>query len=311
MSEERGWTLIGWRGMSVRVPEEWTLGAVGGDKKSGYLRVDDETMPRVQVKWSRGHINLEKKRDEYIKRLTKRGRFRRRATGLQVTTDARVVSRRSKPKKELVGYGWRGPQCGMGVLWNCEVCDRAVIAQVSWAPKEEGRELATAVLESLEDHGTEGWQVWGMDGLAFLAPEEYELGGWRRMTRYLEVSLAKDAASLKVARWGMVPLVLEGRPVKDWWEEENRRRRDVRWSAEEEEVKGHEGVRAWGERRRLGGRLRRVAARAVRREAVDQFEAYAWHCPESNRLYMVESVHGRGGEMARGVVDSVSCHEEE
>ena len=308
MAEVERTTLIGWRGISVRVPEEWTLGAVGGDRKAGYLRVDDEKMPRLQVKWSRGRIDLERKRKEYVKRLTKR---RRKATGLEVTTETRVVSRRAKPKKEIVGYAWRGPQCGMGVLWNCETCERAVIAQVSWTPDEEGHEIARAVLESLEDHGVGGWDTWGIDGLAFLAPEAYRLEGWRRMTRYLEVRLEQGGASLKVARWGMVPMVLDGRPVREWYEAENERRREVEWSGEEETVRGHEGMRAWGRRRRLAGGLRKAAARAVRRQTMDQFEAYAWHCPESNRLYLVESVHGRGGEITKGVVDSIQCHEEE
>ena len=77
------------------------------------------------------------------------------------------------------------------------------------------------------------------------------------------------------------------------------------------EVKGHEGVWVWGRRRRLAGGVRRAAARLVRREATDQFEACAWHCPEMNRLYLVESVHGSGGEITKGVVDSIVCHEEE
>ncbi len=73
-------------------------------------------------------------------------------------------------------------------------------------------------------------------------------------------------------------------------------------------MKGHEGMRVWGERRRLAGGLRRAAARAVRREARDRFGGCAWHCPEANRLYLVESVHGRGGDVTGGVVDSISCH---
>ena len=311
MSEDTSRAVIGWQGVSVRVPGEWTLGAVGGDRKAGYVRVDDERMPRLQVKWSRGRIDLEKKRKEYMDRLTRKGRWRKRTTGLEVRTDVRALSKRSKPRKELVGYGWRGPQCGLGVLWNCEVCDRALIAQVSWLPEEEGYELAQEVLESLEDHGTGGWTTWGVDGLAFLAPEEYELGGWRRMTRYLEVSLLRGSRTLKAARWGMVPMVLEGKSVREWYEAVNERRRDVRWSAEDVEVKGHEGVWVRGRRRRLAGGVRKAAARLVRREATDQFEACAWHCPEVNRLYLVESVHGSGGEITKGVVDLITCHEEE
>ncbi|MCJ7752717.1 MAG: hypothetical protein MUQ65_16795, partial [Armatimonadetes bacterium] len=197
--------LIGWHGISVRVPEDWTLGAMGCDRKAGYLRVDDEQMPRLQVKWSRGRIDLARKREEYTQRLTV-GK-RKRPTGLEVSTDIRVISHRSKPKKEMVAFAWRGPQCGMGLLWNCEVCERALIAQISWPAEEDYQEPAREVLRSLDDHAVGGWEMWGYDGLAFLAPEKYEIVSWKRMTRYLELQLADGAVKLKVARWGMVPLV--------------------------------------------------------------------------------------------------------
>ncbi len=301
-------TLIGWQGISVRVPADWTLAAVGGERKSGSLRVTDGRMPRLQVKWSSKRTDLDRTRKQYIKRLTTR---RRRPTGLEVNTDVRVLSKRAKPKKEILTFAWRGPTCGMGALWNCEICGRSLIAQVSWRPEEEGRKIAQEVLESLDDHGTEGWDVWGVDGLAFLAPTDLQLAGWKRMTRFLEMRFARDGETLKVARWGMVPLVLGERTVLEWYEDESRRRRDVTWQARETQIKGHEGAVAWGERRRLAGPLRTRVARAVRRSPAVQFEAWAWHCPEANRLYAVEAVHGGTGDVPQGVVESVTCHEED
>jgi len=332
MAQARESTLIGWQGISVWVPAEWTLGGVGGDRRQGYLRVDCEGMPRLQVKWARRHIELERKRDEYVRKLAARPQagargalsralrvallgFRgrgpgagKRPSGIEVTTDERVVSRRAKPGKEMVSYGWRGPQCGVGLLWNCGVCGRAVIAQVGWPVEEEGREVAQQVLESLEDHGTGGWEAWGVDGLAFLAPQEYELEGWRRMTRYLEMRLARGGEKLKVARWGMVPLVLGRRTVREWYEESNARRRDVWWASGEEGIRGHEGVvargeaRAWSLKRAAWGALR-MATRSER-FAPASFQARAWHCPESNRLYLVEAV---GEGLVDGVAESVRC----
>lgn len=305
MSEET--TFIGWHGISAKVPAEWSLAAVGGDRRSGYLRADYEQMPRLQVKWSRKHIDLEKKRQEYCKRLTV-GK-RRRPTGLEVSTSVKVISKRAKPKKDILTFAWRGAHCGMGLVWNCEVCSRAVIAQVGWPKEEEGRETAQAVLQSLDDHGIEGWDTWGVDGLVFLAPTEYELEGWKRMTRYLEVRLVRGDEKLKVARWGLVPLVLAERSVADWFDDAFGRRRDVRWEGEERQVKGHEGFAASGERRRLAGGVRTGIARAVKRPPAVEFEAQAWHCPESNRLYMVEALHRGEGEALQGAVESILCHQ--
>jgi len=283
------------------------LGAVGGDRKAGYLRADDERMPRLQVKWSRGPVDLERKRAEYVKRLT-RGK-RKRPTGLEVDTRIQVLSGRAKPKKEMASFAWRGPQCGIVVLWNCEVCGRAVLAQVSWRADEDGRETAQELLQSLEDHGVEGWDTWGIDGLAFLAPTAFDLEGWKRMTRYLELRLAHGRKDLKVARWGIVPLVLGGRTVKQWYESQNARRRDVTWRAQDALIKGHDGVAASGMRRGLLAGMRRWTRSMLRRPSGEKFVARAWHCPDSNRLYMVETTGGEG-ELLEGVVDSVICHQE-
>jgi hypothetical protein len=369
LSEEADTTLIGWQGISARLPADWMLAAVGGDRRSGYLRVDYEGMARLQVKWASRHIDLEKKRAEYLKRLEgKRGRgeeAKRRkggGGGVEVTTDLHLISRRAKPKKDILAYGWRPAEtaesrnsiveskvqsrlstldsrlsvsCGLGVLWNCEVCGRAVIAQLGWPVEEEAAEIrkskvessvesglsnlesrmspfriAQRILESLEDHGIGGWDTWGVDGLVFLAPSDYELDGWRRMTRYLELRLLRKQEKLKVARWGMVPLVLGELTVRQWYDDANRQRRDVSWASEEADIKGHDGIVARGQRRRLAGEARTWAARALRWSPAVEFEARAWHCPQSNRLYLVEALYGGQGEGLHGAVESIVCHEE-
>jgi len=307
LSKEKRTTYIGWNGISARIPTDWTLTAVGGDRRSGYLRIDYEQVPRLQVKWSRKHIDLEAKRDEYLKRLAK-GR-RRRPSGIEVSTDARAISKRSKPKKDIVSFAWHGPHCGLGVLWNCHVCGRAVMAQAAWSIRNEGREEAQEVLESLDDHGVSGWDTWGVDGLVFLAPAEYEMEGWQRMTRYLELRLVGGPGKLKVARWGLVPLVLGERSVKEWYEEENSRRRDIRWEAEETRIKGHDGVAARGKLRRLAGDFRTRLRKSIGRPPAVEYGARGWHCTESNRLYLVEAFHKGSAEALDGAVKSVLCHE--
>jgi hypothetical protein len=129
------------------------------------------------------------------------------------------------------------------------------------------------------------------------------------MTRYLELRLSQQRERLKVARWGMVPLVLRGRSVEEWYERENSRRRDVVWRAQQATIKGHEGVAARGLRRGVLAGLRRNGRRLLRRPPGEEFAAQAWHCPTSNRLHLVETVGGEG-EVLQGVVDSVICHQE-
>ncbi len=300
-------TPLGWQGLSVLLPSDWKLGAVGGGARDGYLRVDDERRPRLQVKWAPSHFDLAKKRDEYVTRL--RG-GKRKPSGLEVDLEARVLSGRSKPKKKLLSFAWRGPQCGMGVLWNCEVCGRGLIAQVTWDPEERLHDLAQEVLASLEDHDEGGWRIWGLDGLTFQAPSSYVLGKWRWLTGYLELNLAQEPRTLRVARWGIVSRILGGRSLSEWYKSENWRRRDVAFDVREMEIKGHEGIAIWGTVAGLKPRLRVLKERALRRPPVSQFAGVAWHCPESNRLYLVETLDAGEGQALQGVVQSLACHEE-
>ena len=41
------WADFGWQGVCLRVPDEWNLGKVDGDAKSGYARLDDSEIVRA------------------------------------------------------------------------------------------------------------------------------------------------------------------------------------------------------------------------------------------------------------------------
>jgi len=305
---EDEYTPIGWQGIFARVPRDWKLGAVGGDQKAGYLRIDDERMPRLQIKWVPSRIDLTRKRDEYIKKL---GGKRRRPTGIEVDTKARFMGGRTKPDKDFQTFAWRGAQNGLGLLWNCETCGRGLIAQVTWPQDERMSDVAREVLASIEDHDEGGWRTWALDGMAFLAPSGYELGKWRWLTGYLEFNLAQKRRTLKVARWGIVSRILGKHTLREWYEAENWRRRDVRFQTREMEIKGHEGLAVWGEVKDLRVRGRAVLERLVGRKPVTQFAGCVWHCPESNRLYLVETLDAGEGALLEGVVGAVLCHPEE
>ena len=44
--------LVAWNGIALRAPEDWNIGAIGGDLKQGYLRIDDSEMARIEFKWA-------------------------------------------------------------------------------------------------------------------------------------------------------------------------------------------------------------------------------------------------------------------
>lgn len=288
------------------MPADWTLGAIGGDHKSGYARLDDANMPRLELKWSEAEVNLDRALDKYLARL---GRKSRRAE-IRIDDKARVISRRSKPDKRLRGFSWSGRERGCGVIWRCNHCRRTVIAQVILPPRERDESLARRILTSLEDHGTDGRATWALYGIQFAAPEGFRLERQKLMAGYLELAFtAGKRRTLRVCRWGMADVALAERDLQHWYEVNQVRRRDVVWDCEPLEVKGHDGLRVFGHRRRFLHRLRRAAERWSRLRIASDFAGRVWHCPQSNRIYNVEAVHHDNAQLVADVVESVACHE--
>ena len=298
------WVPFGWQGVSARVPADWTLGAIGGEFRSGYLRLDDPEQPRLEVKWSAASADLDKALEKYLRSLEK-GRGKR-----EVLTEAGVhlVGQRAKPGKSLRGFRWQGDRQAWGVIWNCEVCRRTVVAQVLGRREEDLAARAREVLLSLEDHGQEGELAWAVYGLACRVPEGYALEKHKLMSGYIQLEFARGHWRLKVCRWGLASALLGERGIRDWVELENIKRRDVTWEGYDLEVQGHAAAELRGHRRRLGHGFRRAMEGFLRLSPPVDFALQAWACPESNRVFLVESFQQGEPEVLRRVVGSIRCH---
>src|SRR5687768_2012778 len=64
---------IGWRGVSVEAPEDWSLTSVSGEGPNGYLRVESPDRLFLQVKWweRKGIVSVPDALDHYIRDLNK------------------------------------------------------------------------------------------------------------------------------------------------------------------------------------------------------------------------------------------------
>lgn len=303
---EAGWAQFGWQGISAKVPSDWNLGAIGGSEKTGYLRLDDLEQPRLEVKWSsESSVDINKVLDNYLKSLTKKAK---RSQPLTIDRNAKVVSKKAKPRKVLACFSWEGGARAFGVVWRCETCGRTVIAQVLSRSREDIAPLAREVLTSLEDHSLAGRKTWAVYGFSCQVPEQFKLEEHKLMAGYLEMCFLAGREKLKVARWGMANVALKQNSLPEWVESENQDRRDVTWQSRPGAAKGHEAVLLTGEQRRLAHRLRKGLTQLVRLRPAIAFSACFWHCPESNRIYGVENIHRGDKSLLQQIMDSIPCH---
>ncbi len=304
MSEKgRERQVIAWQGIRVVVPSHWTIGAIGGDEKSGYLRVDDRVMPRFEVKWEQAlkGSDPDKVVSDFLK-LLRKGRKGEKAE--EVRKGIPLLPERDGVK--MTCFSWRGTYRGYGVAWFCRECKRAVIAQVMGKAGTGLRELAQEVLASLEDHPKGDMVPWSVYGLYFEMPKEWRLSEFKFLTGYVMMKFAKGEEKVTVHRWAMADYLLSGGSLSDFLRERGSKSlRKSKLLEEAVEVRGHEGLRAEVERRERPSRLRWL----FRRPPKPRLFCVLWHCDKTDKIFAVE---GRGWEEAEEqvgrLVRTMRCH---
>lgn len=307
--------LVAWQEISAEVPENWTVGAISAGERSGYLRLDDREMPRLEVKWEYAPKGSDP--DLVVKRflnMLKKGKKGQKAE--EVRRGFPLIPEREERK--TLCFSWSGNFKGYGVAWFCRECRRAVMAQVLGKADQHGlQELAKEVLSSLRDHPDGDENVWSIYGLTVTVPSDWRLRGFRFLTGYINLKFGKGGQSVTIHRWAMAEYLLSEKDLHDFLMERGAKSlRKVELKEEPVAIKGHEGLKVEvtpyrGEEDK--GRWRWVKWLIWGRPPKGEnrrLSCVIWHCEGSDRIYVVE-MRGRdeAEELMWRIARLVRCHE--
>lgn len=303
-------SIVGWQGITVRVPEDWHIGAISGEDEDGYLRIQDDEMVRLEIKWEQAgkFVDMDSVVDKYLHDLE------RRSQRSQPPMKTRRGSRRKGPderaRRSVVRFGWSGDRQGQGMAWLCEQCSRVVIAQAMAPEGEDIRSLGRDVLGSLRCHSEGGWRTWATYGFVADIPDDFKLSGQKLMTGLIEFSFERDTEKLIVSRRGLADVVLRNTTLLRWTGAEmGPRLRDCACQTDAVTVHGHEAVTISGHKSKLAPRAQRFVRHIMRRTFGDRAEYIIWHCEQANKIIAVESlVDVETSGLAREVAQRVRCH---
>lgn len=304
-------TVIGWQGYTVTVPEDWTIGAIGGDHLEGYLRIDGTDMPRCEIKWfgERGPVNISEVIEKYLNDLQKKRR--RRSPEVEVKRDTRLLGRRRGGRSQLECFSWESDGRAHGAGWQCAKCGRTTIVQVLGSADEDLDDLATDIMLSITDHPQDGWVTWSTYGLQCEIPEDFRLAGQKLMAGLIELDFAMESERISVMRWGMADVLLAHEGLTEWSKKELSNRLK-QWSStyEETEYRGHPAVAVVGEPSPLPLRVRTFVSHCLRRPYGSNARALLWHCEQEKKIYYAECIVDDSRlELPDEVCDRIPCHE--
>lgn len=313
---------MGWQGVTLRVPPAWNLVSYGGDFKAGSLRLDNgETSARgvlgLDVRWLpvKGKVtdaDIDKRLTQYLDSITK-GAKRQKA---EATTHSKLLAEASHP--ERVGarsFGWKADRKALGRIWHCEECGRVLIAQVVGDARGDFSAVASDALNTLECHGRDSdWRVWSLYDLHTQVPSDYSLGPkLQLMNIYVQLPFVRGVSqdTLTVEQWGVANVQLREAYLDRWFRDKNRALEGhLQYEARESEARGHPALALSGRRTGLAYWASQGLPQLTRlQKPATFFEARVWECPESNKIYLVQSFSRRPQpDVVDEIVARTVCH---
>ncbi len=303
---------VAWDGISLKVPEEWNIGAIGSEESGGYLRIDGPEMPRVEINWSqpKGFVDMGQVIDKYLND-TRKLRKKKMKEEITVARGDRALSRRRLGKSGVKTFSWEGSDKAVGAAWMCKKCGRNVIIQVLGNRDEKGLErVAEQIISSTKDHPDGDWTLWAVYDFQVELPSDFKPTKQKLVAGQVELSFARDTEKITVIRWGLANVALRDRSLDQWARKELWRQLKMYGPrSEPEEFHGHEGLRISGDRIVFHEALQRFIKHIRGQFYADRLTACVWHCPAENKIYVVQTyldIANYG--LADEIVARISCH---
>ncbi|MBT3343931.1 MAG: hypothetical protein HN712_17510 [Gemmatimonadetes bacterium] len=320
---------FGWQGLRLRVPEEWNLGKVDGDAKSGYARLDDAEIVRAEIEWRTlplgGHVTVEDLVDRYIAQLQKKAK----KADLDFSCERRARFLTDKRWLEGASYEtfiWEADFRAYNLAKRHPTSNRVVLMRVLAKhdePTSRMAHLADEIFRSLEDEPRDGHGVyWGIYGLDFEMPGDFGLQEHQLRSGHIRLSFergtGRDQHVVQVHRVSMAQMLLQDTDLATWYRSFfHKELKELKIETTPAVVQAgggeHEGLIIDGAPRSRFRMLLRPLP-LVNPRPRRHLHAVLWHCEEANRICLVEHLY-RKQQDEEGLVDTLIrdyvCHTEE
>ncbi|MEE2657931.1 MAG: hypothetical protein VX733_05455 [Candidatus Latescibacterota bacterium] len=317
---------FGWQGISLSVPEEWNLGRVDGDWKSGYARLDNAEMVRAEVEWREApqratRLPISEIVDRYLDKLESKAR--KAGLDFEIERKARFLSdKRWLEGTEYETFIWEADYRAHNLARICRDCGRIVLLRLlsrTDEPVATVRDLANRVFRSLQDHPTHpgGHSQWSLYGLNFYTLEDYKLSEQELKSGHIKLTFeaaGRGGHVCRVHRVSMAQTLLNKTDLATWYPTFFRKDlRDFNIEIREVEVRGHNGLLVSGAPK---GRWRQILRPLplVNPRPRRHLTTAVWHCPESNRICVVDHLYKKRddeGSVVAAMSQDYVCHAQE
>jgi hypothetical protein len=266
------WKVFGWQGFICRAPADWELASQRGNLQKGYFRLNDSTMPRMEVKWER------KRKPPELPDMERAYRSGLRKAKHLEALPVQEGATGAGPAGSWQRFRWQGKVVFDDALLSCHTSRRAVVIRIFSPSRQRGEEAMRGVLTRFRDKLPSSSTLWTAYGFACEIPAGFQLEKCDLRAGFLMFRFRRGRHQLEFQRLrlGTVPESQKG--LEHW----NQRVLGKGWiTGDSPAYSNHECkhsilVRTFGL-----SRLRKPLLKPMR-------HARLWRCGDADSLYLVK-----------------------
>ncbi len=307
------WYKFGWKGITFDVPKDWNLGSVTSDpnrkKDSGYLRLDDSQIARVEVEWRPSHegISISRLVSRYLENLEKKAN-KVRAT-FKVNRKVGLVKFKDVDF-DYECFIWEADYRAYNLAIKCKACGRVVVLRVLSRLDDNVEKVAAKILYSLEDHSKGGRNFWGIYDLACWVPDDLMLEEYSLKSGHIQLEFQREKNSFSIDCISLANILLKGISTIEWHSDFFKKKlRDLNCSYKEIQFQGHPGIEILGVPKNRWKRLFKPLPWVERKPRLF-LKGKTWYCEDSNKIFVVHNFT-RNEEDSKVEVIEIGCHKKE
>lgn len=299
----KNFQLFGWQGISMLIPEDWNLALQNGNFETGYIRINDLTSIRCEIKWkkSKKPPPLSFILNNYYKKM--------KNVAIKKKFDFKFKENveEIKIKKENINYltfFWESKENCYGMLWYCHNCKRIFLIQLLSNKKDIPYEIFT----SLNCEGEENFNIWSIYNLYIGLPKDYLLQDDIFKSGFISLNFSNKKHNLSILRYALANIALKEKNLSEWFTENFLNIFKIYKTKEEKVIlNGHKGIKIEGKR---DSYIRNIVGNIFSKFKVDEkiLEVFLWNCENSNRICILQSKGGEKEKRIEKIINNWRCH---
>ena len=304
------WSLFGWHGLTVEVPQEWNPGKITGDFKAGSVRLDDPTLARLEIEWkdARGDQKVAPVVDRFVDGLSQSARKEKKKLDVERTPDAGWLE--LPDAGSPVVFAWQAEYRIHALAFYSSLSDRLFLIKIRTKMDEDAGQNISRIFNSVRDTAPDGDRTWALYDLVCSSPPQFSLETYDLKSGHLRLCFQQGRNILQFDRLSLAEVLLKKRTLLDWYQEFFRKNlRQVNLDARETNVGGHIGLSLRGRpKSRWRGLLMPLPFWNVRPRLY--MEARVWTCKHVNKIYAVHTFYKKRRDVPdiENARSAVVCH---